>query len=217
MPTQTPNYLEAIEHLTEGATLLLPNITWEEYETLLEEMTAWPGMRVTYDKGTVKVMSPLLEHEDYKSFVQDLARAFSDETDIEVEIKGSTTFKKKKNDQGLEPDCCFYVEHAKQVIGKRRIDLSVDPPPDVAVEIDVTSDSSDKFSLYAALGVPELWIYNGKRMRFYQLIETSCVEIESSLSFPSLTADVMTSFLERSKTEGQTAALRAFRQWARAM
>jgi Uma2 family endonuclease len=136
-------------------------------------------------------------------------------TDCELESLGSTTFTPGTFGAGAEPDTCFYVQNAARIIGKRKIDLSVDPPPDVAVEIDISSDSTDKLALYQTLGVPEMWIYNGARMRIHHLTDQGYVEEPNSLAFPLLTADAITEVLEKSKTKGQSAALRSFRNWLR--
>jgi len=216
MSTYATDYLEVIEHLPDGAMLRLEGISWDEYERLLEELAEWPGVRVTYDQGRVDIMSPTPEHEDYKDFVYSMVRVLSDESEIRVETRGSTTYKREKLLQGAESDASVYVQNAQAIIGKRRIDLSVEPPPDIVVEIDITSESLSKFPIYAALGVPEIWHYDSKRARFYHLENQDYVEAAISRSFPFLTAEAMTEFIEQSKTEGQYEALAAFRQWVRA-
>jgi Uma2 family endonuclease len=123
------------------------------------------------------------------------------------------TFKKKTFKSGAEPDSCFYVQNASKIIGVRTLDLSRDPAPDVIVEIDVSHSSLFKFDFYAHLGVSEIWRYNEKRLRIYHLIEQKYVEASASRAFPVLTSDALTRFLDQSKTEGQTAVRRAFRQW----
>jgi Uma2 family endonuclease len=216
MSTETVDYMDAIEHLPVGATLRLSSVSWEEYEALLEDLVLWPGMRVTYDNGSVEIMSPSPEHEDYKEFVLRLAQVISDESGITLETRGATTFRQKRKAKGAEPDTCFYVQNAARIIGKRTIDLEVDPPPDVVVEIDTTNESLSKFNIYAAFGVPEIWRYDGKQVYIYQRAAQAYAETSASLAFPSLTSVALTEFLEQSKTEGQTAALATFRQWWRA-
>lgn len=215
MSTHTADYLEAIEHLPEGAMLRLEHITWNEYEQLLEEMAEHPGMRVSYDEGRVEIMSPTTEHEEYKDFILRLTHVLAEDIGIILEPRGSSTFKRKRLLKGAEPDCSFYVQNASSVVGKRHIDLSVDPPPDVVVEIDITSESLGKFPIYAAFGVPEIWRYDGEHAQIYHLVNQSYVEAAQSLAFACLTAQALTDFIEQSKTEGQSAALAAFRQWVR--
>ncbi|OLE52380.1 MAG: hypothetical protein AUG51_18375 [Acidobacteria bacterium 13_1_20CM_3_53_8] len=213
MSTKPIDYLDAIAHLPDGATLRLPSVSWEEYEALLSDLTDWPGMRVSYDAGKVEIMSPSHEHEEYKEFVLRLAQAISDEIGITLETRGSATYKQKRLAKGAEPDTCFYVQNASRIIGKRKIDLDVDPPPDVVVEIDLTNESLSKFNIYAAFGVPEIWRYDGHQARIYHLANETYAEASTSSAFPILTADALTEFLELSKTQGQTATLTAFRKW----
>lgn len=212
MSTLTTDYLDVIERLPAGASLRLQNVGWEEYEHLLTQMEVHPGHRVSYDRGRLIVMSPLPEHEEYKETVLRLVQVLSEELGVNLESRGGATFKSKRLAKGAEPDTCFYVQNAARIIGQRTIKLGVDPPPDVVVEIDMTHESLDKFNIYAALGVPEIWRYDGERTEFYQLVESNYQEIQSSFAFPTLTASDLTHFVERSKTEGQTAALTAFRQ-----
>src|ERR1043165_9812210 len=207
MSTETVDYMDAIEHLPAGATLRLSSVSWEEYEALLNDLVLWPGMRVTYDNGSVEIMSPSREHEMYKEFVASLARVISDESGITLETGGSTTFRQKRKAKGAEPDTCFEVQNAARIIGKRTIDLEADPPPDVVVEIDLTNESLGKFNIYAAFGVPEIWRYDGEQAYIYQLTGQTYAETNNSLAFPSLTAAALTDFIAQSKTQGQTAAL----------
>lgn len=191
----------------------LSSVSWEEYETLLSDLSDWQGMRVSYDDGKLEIMSPSHEHEEYKEFVLRLVQVLSDESNITLETRGSATYRQKRLAKGAEPDTCFYVQNAARIIGKRTIDLEVDPPPDVVVEIDTTNESLSKFHIYAAFGVPEIWRYDGERAYIYHLTSQVYAEANASLAFPSLTADALTEFTAQSKTQGQTAALIAFRQW----
>lgn len=216
MSTYATNYLEAIEHLPDGAMLRLEGVSWEEYEQLLEDLIEWPGIRVSYNQGRVEIMSPTTEHEEYKDFILRIAHILAEELGLTLEPRGSSTFKRKRLMKGAEPDACFYVQFAKMIVGKRRIDLSVDPPPDVVVEVDITSESLSKFSIYAALGIPEIWRYDGKQAQIYHLADQDYVIASVSLSFPCLTAQVLTESLEQSKTQGQTIALSNLRHWVRA-
>ena len=216
MSSYTSDYLEAIEHLPDGAMLRLEDISWEEYEQLLSQLAEWRGMRVSYDRGRVEIMSPSFQHEKFIAFISGVGRVLAEEMDLTVEAAGATTYKQESLLKGSEGDESFYVQNATAIIGKRQIDLDIDPPPDVVVEVDITNESLSKFPIYAAFLVPEIWRYDGKQARIYHLINQTYVERDASLSFPLLTAQAMTEFLERTKTQGQTAALAAFRQWVRA-
>lgn len=213
MIAQTQIYMDAIEHIPENGTLSLNNVSWDEYEELLTQMENKPGYRVTYDEGRLTIMSPRSDHEYPKEVIYRLAVTLAEETETDIETFGSTTYRRKRKAKGAEPDTSFYVQHAELMIGHIDLDLEVDPPPDVVVEIDTTNESSVKFPIYAALGVNEIWFYDGDQTIFYQLTENKYKEIENSVAFSLLSAKVLTEFIEKSKTEGQTKTINAFRKW----
>ncbi|PYS50033.1 MAG: hypothetical protein DMG13_22125 [Acidobacteria bacterium] len=217
MSTRSVDYLEAIDHLPEGTILIFPEVSWEQYEGLLEDLVNRPGLRVSYDDGRLEIVSPLPEHEDYKDFVSHAVRAISDELGIELEPRGSSAWKRRIFRKGAEPDTCFYVANAHRIIGKPKIDLESDPPPDIGVEIDMTNESLSKFPIYAALGVPEIWRYDGKRFQMYQLEGDTYTETGASRFFPNLSCPMLANALELSKTQGHTQALRKFRQEIRVL
>src|SRR5207253_10587203 len=123
MSTRSIDYRDAVDHLPEGAALLVQDVSWEDYEHLLDDLADRPGLRVSYDTGKLWIMSPLPEHEEYKEFIAEIVYILRDELDINVEPRGSTTWKKKPDAKGTEPDTCFYVANADRIIGKRKIDL----------------------------------------------------------------------------------------------
>jgi Uma2 family endonuclease len=215
MSRLTTNYLDIIECLPADALLRLQNVDWDEYEHLLTQMDNWPGNRLSYDCGRLIIVSPSAEHEHYKEFALRLIFILSDELGLDIETRGAATFKNRLLNKGLEPDTCLYVQNAAQVIGKRRITLGADPPPDVAVEIDMSNDSIDKLPIYAAIGVPEIWRYDGKKVHFYKLSGENYEVTKESIAFPGFTAQDFEQHLERSAVEGQTAAAKAFRQMLR--
>jgi Uma2 family endonuclease len=212
MSTSTRDYMETILNLPEGATLVLQNISWDDYERVLEELMDRHRLRVTYDRGRLEIMSTLSEHEQYVCFINRLVGAFADRFDINLEMRGQTTWKRRELSRGLEADSCYYVANAERIIGTRNIDLEFDPPPDIAVEIDITNESLSKFSIYAALNVPEIWRYDSENVQFYELSGESYSEIFENQLLPGLKPEMLSEALEQSKTEGQTSALRAFRQ-----
>jgi Uma2 family endonuclease len=141
-----------------GQRVLLRDVTWQEFETILDELGEHRAARIAYDKGVLEIMAPLPEHEDNKEIISDLVKALLEELDIEFRSLGSTTFKKESMAQGIEPDQCFYIKNESKIRGKKRLDLKQDPPPDLALEIDVTSLTHA--SIYEALKVPELWRFD---------------------------------------------------------
>lgn len=196
-----------------GQRLLLRDVTWQEFETILEELGDHRGSRLAYDNGTLEMMMPLPEHEDDKEIIGDLIKALLEELDIEFRSLGSTTFKKQQS-QGLEPDQCFYIQNEAAIRGKKRIDLTVDPPPDLAIEIDITSRTHP--NIYEALAVPELWQFDQNRLQIKILRESSYVSVAESPNFPGFAlVEVLPQYLAESKTVGRNKILKAFRRWVR--
>ena len=178
--------------------VVLRNVSWETYERLLEENLDHSSPRFTYDHGVLEIMSPSAEHEWYNQLVSDLVKLLARELRIDVLSLGSTTF--KEAEKGFEPDSCFYVTRAKQLRGKKKIDLAIDPPPDFVVEVVVTHPSLSKFPICAAFGVPEIWSYDGNRLRIYRLRGPEYEDVPSSGILPELEASQLTDFLELGKT-----------------
>ena len=208
----THEILDAADHLPAGTALVVAQVAWDDYERLLEGLAERPRLRVSYDSGTVEIVSPLPEHEQYARFFDDLVRAYANIYDMELEKRGQATWKRRALRKGAEADACYYVRNAERIIGKRIIDLESDPPPDIVVEIDTTRRSQHKFPIYAALSVPEIWQYDGQIVYLYELAEGQYVPISESRSFPRLTGAILAEAIELSKTHGQKTALKGFCQ-----
>jgi Uma2 family endonuclease len=211
MNSRAAEYLEAINYLPAGSVLAFEDVTWDEYEQLLDDLAERPHFRLSYDCGRLEIVSPGSDHEGAAALIADVVRFVSDTENLNLENYGRTTWRRKNLQRGLEPDICFYIANAARVIGRRRIDLKRDPPPDIAVEIDITHRSVSKFPIYAALLIPEIWIYDGNAFRVYALNGTSYEETTRSQFLPSLNPDHVRTALKRSKSVGQSAALREFR------
>jgi Uma2 family endonuclease len=197
-----------------GQRLLLHDISWDEVEAILAELGEHRGSRIAYDNGLLEIMAPLSEHESDKEIIGDLLKALLEELDREFWPLGSTTFKNEAMLRGIEPDQCFYIQNEAAVRGKKRIDLTVDPPPDLALEIDVTPRTH--VETYAALGVPELWRREGQTIRIYQLQSGQYVEVQESPTFPGWPLqDQISHCVAQTQTEGRNKAMRAFREWIR--
>jgi len=203
---------DAAQRLPAGATLVVSELAWDDYERLLEEFTDRRGLRIRYDSGWLEIMSPSPRHEKCAAFIEDLVRAFAELQNLPLEKFGHTTWKMRALAKGIEADACYYVRNAHRVIGKEVFDLESDPSPDVAVEIDITAKSPKKLSIYAALSVSEVWRYDGRNLRMYTLRGTKYEEIAASQFLPGLTGTILAEFIETSRTRGQTAALKAFTQ-----
>jgi Uma2 family endonuclease len=197
-----------------GQRVLLQDVTWQELETIIAELGEHRAARIAYDNGILEIMAPLPEHEDNKEIISDLVKALLEELDIEFRCLGSTTFKNEVMTQGIEPDQCFYIKNEAAIRGKKRIDLTVDPPPDLALEIDITSRTHTQ--IYQALKVPELWRFEKKILKINLLQDGNYVESETSSNFPHLPLiEAIPQYLAQSKTDGRNATLKVFRSWVR--
>jgi Uma2 family endonuclease len=200
-----------------GDRVLLHSISWEQFERLLEDLGSPRLARVAYDNGTLEIMTPLPEHEGFKEVLGDAVKDIADELDLEYESFGSTTWRKRIQMAGVEPDNCFYIQNELRVRGRFDLDLNQgDPPPDLVLEIDITSKSLDRFPIYARLGVPELWCYDSGAIKIYQLQDGQYVETQTSLAFPTLPIRELPQLIETHRAAGRRSIRRAVRQWVRA-
>lgn len=197
-----------------GQRLELQQLSWQDFEAILAELGEHRGTRLAYTKGTLEIMTPLPEHEISKELIGDMVKILFEELNISNECFGSTTFKREDMNWGIEPDNCFYIQNYQTMIGKSRVDLTVDPPPDLVLEVDVTSKT--KLDIYEALGVPELWQYENRKLKIYLLQNNKYVQSNLSLIFSNLPIiERISNFLEQGRTIGRSATLKAFREWVR--
>lgn len=197
-----------------GSQLLLKDVSWQQFETLLDELGEGRAARLSYSNGWLEIMVPLPEHEKGKEIIGELARILLDELQIDFEPLGSTTFKNKLMTEAVEPDACFYIQNFRAVIGKNKIDLTVDPPPDLAIEIDITSRT--RFENYQRLGVPELWRYTRRGLQISLLQEGSYVESNFSPNFPGIPIiELINQVVEQNLSVGRSQAIRDFKRWVR--
>lgn len=207
------NYYEIMSKLPAGSELILRGQTFEDYEEILEEVGEAGGLRISFDGEIIKIMTLSTTHEKYVRFFEMLMTMLSLRLRKKILHFGSSTMKTSRAKRGSEPDCCFYIQNAEAVARKSAIDFSRDVPPDVVVEVDIHHDSLDKFSIYSALRVPELWLYDGKKLKIYELENEKYSEIEQSLALPILTSDVLTGFLNRLEKSDQFEILLEFEKW----
>ncbi len=200
---------------SQSSGILLKNISWKTYESLVNELAQQGGIRLTYDRGNLEIMTPSAPHEGSKKILGRFVESVSEELNVEIRSLGSLTCRREDLARGLEPDQCYYIQNENVVWDKEQIDLNQDPPPDLVVEIDVTSSSIDRLSLYASLGVPEVWRYDGNRLIIYQLEAQEYVERTVSPTFPFLSQVEMLRFLELRSTTKENALIRLFREWVR--
>ena len=195
--------------------IVLENVSWSTYVAMLADEDSRRG-RMAFDQGVLEIMSPSIRHENAKKLLGRLLQAATEELGVEILSAGSLTMKREDLDRGIEPDECYYIAHAAAVLGKDEIDLAIDPPPDVAIEIDITHSSLNKLAIYAALGVPEVWRYDGESLTIrvrggdgqYRIVERSA-------ALPVLTVTDLVRYLNRRHAEGETKLVREFRRWLR--
>ncbi|RCJ15017.1 hypothetical protein A6S26_09635 [Nostoc sp. ATCC 43529] len=192
----------------------LSDISWQTYENLLTELSVNRRLRLTYNRGTLEIMVPSPEHERYKKIAARFVETIAEELEVRIECLGSTTFKRPEL-SGAEPDECFYIENINAIKGKKRIDLAQDPPPDLVVEIDITSSSNNRFEVYADMGVPEIWRYDGKDFSINILQNQKYISVEQSLAFPNLPLIEISNFLEQVEEKDYLQLVKEFRQWVK--
>ena len=196
--------------------VVLNDVSWEQFERFLKDFGDRPIPRLAYDNGTLEIMAPLPEHEHFKEVISDAVKDIADELDIDYESYGSTTWRKHAAMAGLEPDNCFYFQNEKIVRGRTDLDLSQgDPPPDLALEIDVTSKSLNRFPIYARLQVPEIWCYDSRELKIYHLQADNYVEKTTSLALPQLPIQELPQLIEANRKAGRRAIRKAVREWVR--
>ncbi|MCC3427293.1 MAG: Uma2 family endonuclease [Microcoleus sp. PH2017_29_MFU_D_A] len=193
--------------LTPGSVVTIPNITWLEFESILEELGEKRSARVAYSKETLEITVSLLECEITKDLISDIVKILLKSAGRRYEPFGSTTFK-REGAAGIEPDACFYILNYQRMISRRRL-LPDDPPPDLAIETDVASKTT--IDAYLAIEVPEVWVYDSGRLRIYLLQEGEYVESDISPNFPGIAiAKLIPSTVERALQVGSCQALEEF-------
>lgn len=193
--------------------LILQGVGWDFYERILEEFADSNALHFAYDDGFLEVEVPTPKHEFPNRVLQDLVTFISVELGVDVLNAGSTTFRKRSKAKGVEPDTCFYIQNELQIRGKMEIDLQKDPPPDLAIEVDITSPSLNKLPIYAALGVPEVWLYKGNKVEFLKLVGAGYRKVEKSIALPILSSEKATEFLQKGLKESSTKWIREIREW----
>jgi len=190
----------------------LSGISWETYDRLQTELRD-RRLRLTFHHGVLDIMAPSAEHEYYKKVVGRFVETIAEELKINLYPLGSTTLNRPDIESGAEPDECFYVQNLAAIQGKTRINLAHDPVPDLVIEIDITSRSDNRMTTYAALGIPELWRYDGATFTVWQLQAGQYLESDRSLAFPTIPVRDIAQFLQRATTTDYLELVRQFRAW----
>jgi Uma2 family endonuclease len=216
MPTMTPtthlDVLDAAEHMPLGSVLVVNDFSWDEYELLNQDLDGRRNPRLSYDCGRLEVVSTSSGHDKYAWFVDKLIWAFCEAHDLPLGGYGHATWKLKRAAKGSEGDGSYYITNEQAVFRKKNINLEVDPPPDIIVEVDLTTDSLRKLSVYSGLGVPEVWRYDGEAFHFHGLTGSVYTEIAESRCLPGFTVSLLMEAMQGYPAIDSMEALRAFRR-----
>jgi Uma2 family endonuclease len=193
----------------------LSGISWQTYESLLADLSDH-RLRLTYHHGYLEIMTPSPEQESYKKVLGRFVETLAEELEIQIAPLGSTTFRRLES-VGAEPDECFYVSNIAAVRGKKRFEVGQIPPPDLVVEIDITSSSQKRLEVYQELAIPEIWSYDGSRLQIYQLISGEYRVVPRSMVFPTIPVVEIEPFLAQTMETDYLTLIRSFRQWVRSL
>jgi Uma2 family endonuclease len=190
---------------------------WKTYTRLLRVFADRRGVRLTYDRGRLEIMSPRLEHDDESRLLGLFVFVLAEELKKPLHPGGTVTMRRQLHERGIEADECFWIENAPRMRGRRRLNLRIDPPPDLAIEVDVTHSSLDRLDIYAALRVPEIWRLDGDVLKFFVLGNDGLyADAARSRSFPMVTPADLLRFLRKARRAGDDIpVLRSFRAWVR--
>jgi len=203
-----------IEQLIAEKRVTFYNLSWHSYEQITEALGHNRASRLTYYQGTLEIVTPLEAHESASDRLGILIHILTEELNLNIKSMASTTLNKPELKIGSEPDKCYYIQNEPLVRGKI-VNLAIDPPPDLILEVDITHTDIDKNKLYEQMGVLEFWRYNGKTLTIYLLNEGKYQELENSHTFHVLTKAVIYEFLAQCNTQGESQSKRTFRTWVR--
>lgn len=189
---------------------VLENVRWETFLELAEGRSG-SVPRMTFDRGVLELMTPRRQHEQLGCLIGRIVETYSEVRGIEILSCASTTFKRVDLDRAFEPDESYYIAHADQIRPKDEVDLLVDPPPDLVIEVEITSSAIAKLKLFAAMGIPEVWRHDGTRLTMLALADAAYEPIEASIGLPGLTPPVIDAFVARRFDQGETSLIKEFR------
>lgn len=208
------NYYKIAQQMQPGEVRVFRDVEWSEYERLHQQLPPDSNLvQVSFSEGVLQLMSTSTLHETYAQFINGLMRLLSLRLRIDIRFFGTATIKKSRKQKGLEPDACFYVQTVPQLGKRLKLDFEVDPPPDVALEVDIYHGSVSKMPIYAALEIPEVWRYDNKVLTIHLLRDGQYQQTESSAALPMLTAEDLTRFLDLMKEKGEFEAMLDFEDW----
>lgn len=196
---------------------VLENISWKTFKAMLAETGSERKNRLAYDNGIVEIMSPHKAHENPNRLIEAFIGVLCEELGLEISRTGSLTLTRDDLEKGGEPDSSYYIQNELLVRDKEKIDLSEDPPPDLVLEVEYSRSAINKLSLYASIGIPEFWRYNGSVLRVYRLSGKQYSEIQSSPTFAPVPVKEIPQFIQAARKNGEMATARAFRTWVKSL
>ena len=195
--------------------VILPHVSWETYERLLADDEERRIPRMIYDQGVLELVTPSLPHEEYADTLADIVKLVAAALGIRMRRTGATTYRRKDLQRGFESDASFYIQNEERIRGKREIDFTIDPPPDLVLEMEMSRSIRDKQPLFASMGVPELWRCDGRRITIL-VLEDEVYHVESaSRALPILTSNDLERFLANSRTTPSPEWFEFISAWAR--
>lgn len=171
--------------------VLLHNISWKSYLQMSDSVQGESKVHFTYDQGRLEIMVVSIKHELLKKLLAILLERLAENLDIDFLAAGSTTFRREDLERAFEPDECYYIENAFGMRGKETLNMDFDPPPDLSIEVDIAHSSLDRMSIFAAVGIPEVWRYDGERLEINILGDGSYHISENSSAFPRVSASAL--------------------------
>lgn len=197
------------------ACVVLPHVAWDTYERLLADDKGRRIPRMTYDQGVLELVTPSMPLEEDAETIALLVQIVAANLGIPVRSAGSTTYRRKDLERGFEPDASFYIQNEERIRGQREVDLSIDPPPDLVLEMEMSRSALDKLALFASMGIPEVWRCDGHRVNIFVLDQHRYRESATSGVLPNLTSEVLTRFLDASRTMLSPEWFQVVTDWAR--
>lgn len=200
--------------LTPGSAIRIGGVAWEGYIALLKELGDDRSTRIAYENGVLEIRMPGQPHESANRVLAAIALTVAEELGFEFNDLGSMTMNRPDLSKGVEPDSCFYIQNAQAGQGLGEV-ISLDLPPDLALEVDIANRSDSKLSIYQAMGVPEVWLYRRDRIQIKHLNNAVYVDALTSRAFPSVSAEQLTQWLELRRTGTDLTVVRTVRQFCR--
>lgn len=195
--------------------VVLRCVSWDTYERLLADDEERRIPRMTYDQGVLELVTPATPHEEDARVIEHLVYIVAAIMGVPIRSVGATTFRRRDLKRGFEPDASFYIQSEERIRGKREVDLTIDPPPDVVLEMEMSRSAINKMQLFASMGIPEVWRCDGRRVTILVRDGDAYQESAASAALPVLTREALERFLAESRTMLSPEWFQAVSEWAR--